>query len=623
MLASSSSSIVQEGITNGNKLYFCITNNANFGQSITFSEISGGGGGVIAGNALSFSGSVLNVNTDGTTIQVNGGNDLELINNDLTITAGDGLSGGGLVELGGSTTIDVDTTVLRTTGGQTISGTLTITGDVITNTLISSSTSSVVSLYDNIDMGPITIGSNSNSTITIGGEGTTINIPGPFVIDNITASASNTDVTIYDNVSTGEINIGTSSSGIFNLGGSLSSITISGDMVVSEPSGNTSVVNRGFVNSKTFKDSVRLATTVDGILASDFENGDIIDGISLVTGNRILIKNQGTSSENGIYTVNASGPPTRTTDAIIGMVASGSAIIVQEGFINSDKLYFCDTDNVDYGDSISFSQISGGGIPALPNSSIQFNNSTSFGGSSNFLWDNSSQIFTIVGQEVIGATTNKFSGTPSTSGSILELQSQTFTDTSGPGTTTNGVFLSVAQPTFTSNSAGSTITNSSSVYISNSPTSDASGGFTPTLINQYSLLIDSGVVGIHDSTLSTSTTTGALIVSGGIGCGSDIRASGNLYATSIISTSDATLKTNIEPLENSLENLNKVECYKYNIIGQHNEQYGLMAQQLQNIGLDQLVTTDDEHLYVNYIQLIPMLIQSVKSLKKEIEELKK
>lgn len=62
------------------------------------------------------------------------------------------------------------------------------------------------------------------------------------------------------------------------------------------------------------KAAVRVATTTAGTLASSFENGDTIDGVVLATGNRILIKDQASTSENGIYTVNASGAPTRATD---------------------------------------------------------------------------------------------------------------------------------------------------------------------------------------------------------------------------------------------------------------------------------------------------------------------
>ena len=59
---------------------------------------------------------------------------------------------------------------------------------------------------------------------------------------------------------------------------------------------------------------VKVATTSSGTLSSNFENGKTVDGYSLSTGDRILIKDQSTGRENGIYTVNLSGQPTRATD---------------------------------------------------------------------------------------------------------------------------------------------------------------------------------------------------------------------------------------------------------------------------------------------------------------------
>lgn len=84
------------------------------------------------------------------------------------------------------------------------------------------------------------------------------------------------------------------------------------------------------------KASCRAATTSAQILATDFENGDTIDGVVLATGDRVLIKDQTTGSENGIYMVNASGAPTRATDADADAdVTSGLHTVITEGSSNS------------------------------------------------------------------------------------------------------------------------------------------------------------------------------------------------------------------------------------------------------------------------------------------------
>jgi hypothetical protein len=88
---------------------------------------------------------------------------------------------------------------------------------------------------------------------------------------------------------------------------------------------------------------VRVATTANGTLASAFENGDTVDGVTLATGDRILIKNQSSGAENGIYTVNASGAPTRATDADSGAELVNAAVWVSEGTANADKLFICTT----------------------------------------------------------------------------------------------------------------------------------------------------------------------------------------------------------------------------------------------------------------------------------------
>lgn len=93
----------------------------------------------------------------------------------------------------------------------------------------------------------------------------------------------------------------------------------------------------------TWKDPVRAATTANGTLATAFENGDTIDGVVLATGDRILLKNQSSGSENGIYTVNASGAPTRATDADSGAEMVNAAALVSEGTANADKLFVCTT----------------------------------------------------------------------------------------------------------------------------------------------------------------------------------------------------------------------------------------------------------------------------------------
>ena len=87
------------------------------------------------------------------------------------------------------------------------------------------------------------------------------------------------------------------------------------------------------------KDPCVVATTASLTLATDVEAGDTIDGIVLVAGDRVLVKDQA-SSEDGIYTVEASGAPTRVDDldddkdAVLGF-----AVAINEGTVNKQKWF--------------------------------------------------------------------------------------------------------------------------------------------------------------------------------------------------------------------------------------------------------------------------------------------
>jgi hypothetical protein len=108
------------------------------------------------------------------------------------------------------------------------------------------------------------------------------------------------------------------------------------------PSADADVATKSYVDATKagldVKDSVRAATTDPGTLATDFEDGDTIDGVTLATGDRILIKNQADGAENGIYVVAASGAPTRATDADSSVeVTGGMFTFVEEGTTNADS----------------------------------------------------------------------------------------------------------------------------------------------------------------------------------------------------------------------------------------------------------------------------------------------
>ena len=110
------------------------------------------------------------------------------------------------------------------------------------------------------------------------------------------------------------------------------------------------------------KESVRVATTSDITLSGT----QTIDGVSVVEGDRVLVKNQTTASENGIY-VCSSGTWSRSTDADTDdEVTAGMFTFVEEGTENADKGFVLTTDNpITVGTTnLTFSQFSSAGSGA-------------------------------------------------------------------------------------------------------------------------------------------------------------------------------------------------------------------------------------------------------------------
>lgn len=138
------------------------------------------------------------------------------------------------------------------------------------------------------------------------------------------------------------------------------------------PTDASHVATKGYVDSARsgldVKQSVRAATTATVNLSTDVDNGSIIDGVTLVTGDRILIKDQGAGgiahADNGIYTVNASGVPTRAGDFDEDAeVTPGAFTFVEEGTANGDSGFVVATNgSITVGSTaILFTQFSGTG----------------------------------------------------------------------------------------------------------------------------------------------------------------------------------------------------------------------------------------------------------------------
>ena len=115
-------------------------------------------------------------------------------------------------------------------------------------------------------------------------------------------------------------------------------------------------------------------------------DGVTIDGVTLSTGDRILIKDQSTASENGIYVVKSSGAPDRSNDMPVGDTAGGDFTFVTEGTVNGDNGFVCTsnggTDTVGT-HNLSFTQFSGAGQITAGNGLEKSGNTLSIDAKSN------------------------------------------------------------------------------------------------------------------------------------------------------------------------------------------------------------------------------------------------
>ena len=283
-----------------------------------------------------------------------------------TITTPTFASGG--VTLTGSTS---GTTALQPTA--IASGTLTLpaatdtlvgraTTDTLTNKTINGANNTLTVRLANDVSGILPVANGGSGTATG-------NITGTGAL-TFTAAAGNNNVNLVP-TGTGTVDVG--STRITN---------------VATPTQTTDAANKGYVDAVKqaldIKDSVRVATTANltatasgaglgkTLTNSGTQAALTIDSIVLVVGNRVLVKDQTTQADNGIYTVTTVGSAstnwvlTRATDADnspTGEVTPGMFTFVEEGTVNADAGFVLTTDGAVTIDTtaLTFVQFSGAG----------------------------------------------------------------------------------------------------------------------------------------------------------------------------------------------------------------------------------------------------------------------
>ena len=198
----------------------------------------------------------------------------------------------------------------------------------------------------------ITIGSNS---ISLGGSRTDINGLTSLDVDNLTLDGNE----ITSTNTNGDISLNPNGSGTVDVNNSRI-------VNVTDPTQAQDAATKAYVDAVKqaldIKDSVRVATTASITISTALNVGDTIDGITLADGDRVLVKDQSTGSENGIYVAGAT--PVRSADANTSAeVTSGMFVFVEEGTVNGDNGFVLTTDGTITLDttSLTFTQFSGAG----------------------------------------------------------------------------------------------------------------------------------------------------------------------------------------------------------------------------------------------------------------------
>lgn len=196
----------------------------------------------------------------------------------------------------------------------------------------------------------VAVSDNTPVVATVGTSGTVGRIPG--------VNSGNVGALTWAQVKTelGALNTFTAPTGALSMNSQL--ITN-----VATPVSGTDAATKAYADSVAagldWKESVRAATTANITLSG----AQTIDGVSVIAGDRVLVKNQTTASGNGIY-VAAAGAWSRSTDADASAeVTSGQAVFVEEGTANGDKGFTLTTNNpITLGStSLTYTQFSGTG----------------------------------------------------------------------------------------------------------------------------------------------------------------------------------------------------------------------------------------------------------------------
>ena len=131
------------------------------------------------------------------------------------------------------------------------------------------------------------------------------------------------------------------------------------------------------------------------------------------------------------------------------------------------------------------------------------------------------------------------------------------------------------------------------------------------------------VVTLPNNITSSSKTTGALVVTGGVGISGALHVGGDITA---FSASDVSLKENITPISNAVDKVRSISgnTFTWNEKSVYNgeEGTGIIAQEIEALGLPGVTETRENGVKaVRYDRLVPLLIEAIKELDTKVKSL--
>lgn len=429
----------------------------------------------------------------------------------------------------------------------------------------------------------------------------------------------------------------------------------------------------------TWKKPVRIAATGNVDIATLIDNS-VVDGINVLIGDRILLPLQDDPKQNGIYVINSTGPPSRSSDFDSNISdIFGVTVVVEEGIKNSKLSYRCiapSSSLIDQSD-LPFSVIDGNNLKKPVDYAVYFNVDIATLKSGDFIQGSiigDGSRLLLVGQTTktdngIYIVTNltrrsaDFSGGSSPIGmsvSVLKgnLANCKFICTN----TTPGHKVGISPLEFVLENWKDTVkTPVRAVLTVNSNISDA-GQLVENLVvdgvslvpNDRLLIADIGIADLRGIWIIGKSGeagirsfdfrnpyinpigTTVLVTEGSINAGvvftckdstpffgNNLKTSGSVTASNFLASSDIRLKTNFVNLQDSLDKIRHINGVKFDWKSSGLPDVGFLAQEVQEVFPEVVMTGEDGFLKVDYSRMIVLLLEAVKTMDKEMKTIDK